>query len=582
MAIAYSYTRFSTPDQVKGDSYERQRLLAEAYAREKGLTLDTTYKDSGVSARSGKHVAKGALGRFVKAVTGGTISEGSYLLLEQFDRFSREDVLIALDLFRKLLDAGIIIVTLNDRQEFTRESVKSTQLVMVVLRMQAAYEYSENLAGRLKSAWSSKRQAVAKKKMTKWAPAWLETSEDRESHTIIEERADVVRRIFDLYIAGNGAHLIVRTLNSEGVPTFEGKGKRKQATGWHHGYIARIVNNRAVIGEFEPKIATEEKNRDGKLVRRDKRTHSVTPDYYPAIIDRAVWDRAAIVKAMRHGTGGRKQNVVTVFGGLMCCNVCGGGIEMRSKAYGGRTGEGYDSWFRGIYVACSNASRKVRCKETGEPLCTVTGQMKYGVFEETILNTLENVLLGPEHVRQNGLEDLEAEIGRLSDDIARDKEGIVKAMARFGTDPLMEEAIETLRESVQTKLNDLDALKQILSQRRGSLPPRDGAEKLKALREAARSDDPEVRRKARLEIADAMPEMVERVYFNIEGKVAYLRYGGIMTAIITTSGDAIHVKPRLADDADDSDLAKMRRLFQRATVTEYVDENGEKWVNLAI
>ena len=36
---AYSYVRFSTPDQAKGASYERQFEMAQAYARERGLQL---------------------------------------------------------------------------------------------------------------------------------------------------------------------------------------------------------------------------------------------------------------------------------------------------------------------------------------------------------------------------------------------------------------------------------------------------------------------------------------------------------------------------------------------------------------
>jgi DNA invertase Pin-like site-specific DNA recombinase len=79
---AYSYTRFSTPEQAQGDSARRQIELAEHYAARHGLTLDDTLRlsDEGVSGFRGANVRKGALGQFLRAVDEGEVAEGSYLL----------------------------------------------------------------------------------------------------------------------------------------------------------------------------------------------------------------------------------------------------------------------------------------------------------------------------------------------------------------------------------------------------------------------------------------------------------------------------------------------------------------------
>jgi hypothetical protein len=45
MTTGYSYTRFSTPAQMKGDSLRRQVARAERFAAEKKLQLDTTLRD---------------------------------------------------------------------------------------------------------------------------------------------------------------------------------------------------------------------------------------------------------------------------------------------------------------------------------------------------------------------------------------------------------------------------------------------------------------------------------------------------------------------------------------------------------
>jgi DNA invertase Pin-like site-specific DNA recombinase len=48
---AYSYLRFSTPEQMKGDSFRRQTELTRQYAEENGLELDDSlsFYDLGVS-----------------------------------------------------------------------------------------------------------------------------------------------------------------------------------------------------------------------------------------------------------------------------------------------------------------------------------------------------------------------------------------------------------------------------------------------------------------------------------------------------------------------------------------------------
>jgi len=70
---AYSYIRFSSPEQEKGDSLRRQIQLSEEYCKQHGLILDDTLKltDKGVSAYKGHHRTKGALGEFLRLVEEG-------------------------------------------------------------------------------------------------------------------------------------------------------------------------------------------------------------------------------------------------------------------------------------------------------------------------------------------------------------------------------------------------------------------------------------------------------------------------------------------------------------------------------
>ena len=64
---AFSYLRFSSGKQSKGDSSRRQTELMEGLIERKGWTMDTTLnlKDLGVSGWKGKNAAIGALAEFL-------------------------------------------------------------------------------------------------------------------------------------------------------------------------------------------------------------------------------------------------------------------------------------------------------------------------------------------------------------------------------------------------------------------------------------------------------------------------------------------------------------------------------------
>lgn len=94
MPIAYSYIRFSHPTQIKGDSLRRQLSRSEQFAQQHGLELDTTMRDPGLSAYTGEHRHKGALSAFLARVEAGAIAPGSYLIVENLDRLSREQVCV--------------------------------------------------------------------------------------------------------------------------------------------------------------------------------------------------------------------------------------------------------------------------------------------------------------------------------------------------------------------------------------------------------------------------------------------------------------------------------------------------------
>lgn len=342
---AYSYLRFSTPEQLKGDSLRRQVELSRQYAQQHGLNLDEnlTFRDLGVSAFTGKNATEGRLGAFLQAVDEGVVLPGSYLLVESLDRLSRQRIMAALQQFQSILERGITVVTLTDGYEYTRESLDDTmKLMMSLMVMARAHEESVTKSKRVGEAWANKRKRAATlgHKLTRTCPAWLTLSDDRRTFIVDKARAKVVRRIYEMYLNGIGKAKIATTFNEEGVPPFG------NSQGWHISYIARILRNEAVVGTFQPK--QRERDSEGRELH--------VPDgppidgYYPPIVDRAVFLRAqATQQKGQNRSGSRGKAFSNLFSGVAHCSGCGATMRFVNK--GNRPG-GLDD-----YYMCSNASR---------------------------------------------------------------------------------------------------------------------------------------------------------------------------------------------------------------------------------
>lgn len=288
MKKVYSYVRFSSAEQAQGDSLRRQTAKAEAWANERGLLLDDSLRDLGVSAYHGANRTAGALRSFLEMVEQGKIEQGSYLIVESLDRLSRETVIDAATQLFALIQAGVVVVTLSDGQEYSANRLRQdwTPLIISLAVMARAHDESRVKSERVGEAWAQKKEAARtqRKPLTPRCPEWLEVREGQ----FVErpERVKIVRRIFQETIDGLGRREIVCRLNGEGVPPFKaGEKRKKPSVGWQTSSVAKIVQNRAVLGEYQPHSGTHR-------ARNRKPAGDPIPDYYPQIMDSDMFWRA--------------------------------------------------------------------------------------------------------------------------------------------------------------------------------------------------------------------------------------------------------------------------------------------------
>jgi DNA invertase Pin-like site-specific DNA recombinase len=332
---AVRYARWSRGEQKDGDSLRRQDREFQEFCRRHDLEPHPTYELPPDDGRSGFHsdnFINGSLNEFMLHVKDKSIEQGTVLVIERQDRFSRDDPWTAAGNFKQVLETGASIGICSTNNIYDHEDFVGKPMVpmMIYLEAMQAHEYSKALRARLLSAWSGKRERAKKEEicpegktviskgefMTAMRPHWLKahgytvklpSGKDRfivEGYNLVQDRVDAVKRIFELACQGHGCKVIADKLQAEGIKTAEGKPR------WHPNFIIRIIQNRAVMGEFQPRMrVTRHKSVDvGEAI----------PGYYPKIIEAEVFNEANKLMGERKAEhprtrGPSKQHRINIF-----------------------------------------------------------------------------------------------------------------------------------------------------------------------------------------------------------------------------------------------------------------------------
>jgi DNA invertase Pin-like site-specific DNA recombinase len=302
--LVISYDRFSAPTQSKGDSKRRQKSLADNYCRRQNLTLDNEIHDDGLSAWTGANADHGHLSAFLRAIKEGKVPVGSVLIVESVDRISRQGIDEGYDLIKKILKAGVKIVTLAPEREFDVSATKSLTRGALELQLilERAKEESDRKSERCRQAFDEWRRS--RRPMTK-LPAWLKKNPTTGKIEVIAEVADTVRLIFRLCISGYGANAIAHKLNADQVKPI-GKGDH-----WSPQYVQHLLKSRTVLGEFQYHHGRGGKNR--------KPAGQPIPNFYPQIVEDRDFHAAHAAMRSRSQKLGRpaKSGAVNLFTGLL-------------------------------------------------------------------------------------------------------------------------------------------------------------------------------------------------------------------------------------------------------------------------
>ena len=311
--IAYSYVRFSSSEQRKGNSLARQMEWTKSLCQRNGWMLDTSLNFHDLGRSGYRPGEQGALKRFLQAIEEGRVKPGSVLIIEHLDRLSRGDVLDAMNLLNGILKAGVEVATSQDNRLYT-DLATISDLMQPIVSFALAHEESQKKSTRATDNWERKRSWALQRgvPMTTKVPAWLtieRLNEQPMRFVLDSKKAQIIRQIFRYAISGMGARVICARLNREGIENIASQSKKGARKTWNLRYVEALLANRSLLGEFQPCRLIDKKRVP---------TGPVIPDYYPRVISD---DEFYTAQAGRHARKAKRGNpgncVPNLFSGIL-------------------------------------------------------------------------------------------------------------------------------------------------------------------------------------------------------------------------------------------------------------------------
>ena len=256
------------------------------------------------------------------------------LIVKDFSRFSRRNSRGLVEL-EDLRDAGVRIISIGENVDFPNDDDW--------LKIQFTFIINEMPV----TDTSKKVKAVIQRRQQdgRWicAAPYGYIVNKRQEFEIVPTEADIVRRIFRLYIDGWGYKKIANHLTDEGVPTPRmAERERREAAGeecrravkstWAIVTVQGILDNDFYIGTLRQGKYTRRKI-NGKEVRRDESDHIVIEHHHQAVIDYRTFATARALRESRstaHYRGVKKND--NVYSGFLFCGDCGSPMFAMSRS----------------------------------------------------------------------------------------------------------------------------------------------------------------------------------------------------------------------------------------------------------
>ena len=332
------YARVSTDSDEQFTSYTAQVNYYTDFIRAHAdWEFVGVYTDEGVSGLGTKN--RDGFNRMIEDALAGKIN---LIVTKSVSRFARNTV-DSLTTIRKLKEHGVEVY-------FEKENILTFDAkgeLLITLMSSLAQEESRSISENV--TWGQ-RKRMADGKVTLPYKHFLGYRKGTDGlPEIVPEEAELVRRIYRMFMEGKSVSYIARTLTDEGVPTPAGKQK------WQPAVVTSILLNE----KYKGSALLQKRFTVDFLTKKMKMNEGEVPQYFveeshPAIIDPAEWDQVQI-EMRRRKQGGAAIYSSSTFSGKIICGDCGG-------VYGAKVWHSTDEYRRVIWQCNRKFHNERKCQ----------------------------------------------------------------------------------------------------------------------------------------------------------------------------------------------------------------------------
>lgn len=365
------YIRLSKEDEDKqkeGDESEsiiNQEIMLRQIAKKNNWVVYDTYKDEDLSG-AGEYRPG-----YERLISDANNKKFEIVLCKTQHRFTRDLEVVEKVIHSDFKRLGIRFVGVVDGADTDNKGNKKSRQINGLVNEW----YIESISEDIRNTFQAKREAG--QFIGSFAPFGYKKNPDNK-HQLIEDKeaADVVRKIFKLYLEGYGTHTIAQILTDEGIPK---PSEYKKQNGsklkipkvskyglWGHTTINRILRNPVYIGTLEQGKETTVSYKDRTRISKPKSEWTIVKNCHEPIISKSDFYKVQEdIDSKRRVQ--KKQPKAHIFANKLRCGECGG--SMLRSATNTRNNKRQEMQY--AYFKCKNGHL------SGNRICDYRNRISY-------------------------------------------------------------------------------------------------------------------------------------------------------------------------------------------------------------
>lgn len=327
--ITALYCRLSRDDELSGDSNSivHQKEILSAYAEKRGFENTRFYVDDGYS---GTNFNRPDFLRMMDDVNNGLVGT---IIVKDMSRFGRDYIMVGYYTEIMLPQMDIRFIAVNDNVDSENQADNDFTPFRNIINEWYAKDTSKKIRSVLKAKGNSGKHLSVIPPF-----GYKKDPNDKEKWIIDEDAAQIVRKIYRLYLDGNTMGGIARMLTAEGIETpklyAENRGIKhyKAATHpeiWSRISVEYILSNYEYTGSTVNFKTKRKSFKNKKQWIQSKENWAVFEGTQEAIIDKETFETVQKMRGTKRAY--TKFNEVNIFSGLLYCADCGGKMTIRRR-----------------------------------------------------------------------------------------------------------------------------------------------------------------------------------------------------------------------------------------------------------